>query len=63
MKMIGMFEYLLGISSGLSINLDQPLLEDGLDLLGAQSVLQTVPKLEIGFIPGLKTAVGQFYVC
>ena len=57
-----MFEYLLGISPGLSINLDQPLLEDGLDLLGAEGVLQTVPKLEFGFIPGHKTVVGQFYV-
>merc|ERR1719461_1468741 len=33
----------LGVSASLAINLDEPLLQDGLDLLGAQSVLQTVP--------------------
>ena len=36
-------KYLLGVSAGLSINLDEPLLEDGLDLLSGQGVLQTVP--------------------
>ena len=35
---------LLGISAGLAINLDEPLLEDSLDLLGVEGVLQTVPE-------------------
>jgi len=34
----------LGISAGLAINLDEPLLEDSLDLLGVEGVLQTVPE-------------------
>jgi len=34
----------LRISAGLSVNLDQPLLEDGLDLLGVEGILQTVPE-------------------
>merc|ERR1719515_239199 len=33
----------LGISAGLAVNLDEPLLEDGLDLLGVEGVLQAVP--------------------
>merc|ERR1719179_102373 len=33
----------LRISSGLAINLDQSLLEDGLNFLGGESVLQAVP--------------------
>jgi len=37
----------LRISAGLSVNLDQPLLEDGLDLLGVESILQTVPELRL----------------
>ena len=43
----------LGVGPGLAINLDQPLLEDGLNLLGAEGVLQTVPKLQSSFIPDL----------
>ena len=35
---------LLGISAGLAVNLDEPLLEDSLDLLGIEGVLQTVPE-------------------
>ena len=35
---------LLGISAGLAVNLDEPLLEDSLDLLGVEGVLQTVPE-------------------
>ena len=38
---------LLRISAGLSVNLDQPLLEDGLDLLGVEGILQTVPELRL----------------
>jgi len=37
----------LRISAGLSVNLDQPLLEDGLDLLGVEGILQTVPELRL----------------
>merc|ERR1719444_64066 len=33
----------LGISAGLAVNLDEPLLQDGLDLLGVEGVLQAVP--------------------
>merc|ERR1719411_918293 len=33
----------LGVGASLAINLDEPLLQDSLDLLSAQSVLQTVP--------------------
>ena len=40
-EMLGNF--LLWIRANLPVNLDQSLLEDGLDLLGRQSVLQTVP--------------------
>ena len=38
---------LLRISAGLSVNLDQPLLEDGLDLLGVEGILQTVPEVRL----------------
>ena len=37
----------LRISAGLSVNLDQPLLEDGLDLLGVEGILQTVPEVRL----------------
>ena len=37
------FIFLLWVGADLAVNLDQPLLQDGLDLLGGQSVLQTVP--------------------
>merc|ERR1712203_955554 len=33
----------LWVSADLAVNLDEPLLQNGLDLLGGQSVLQTVP--------------------
>ena len=35
--------FLLWVSADVAVNLDEPLLQDGLDLLGGQSVLQTVP--------------------
>ena len=35
---------LLGVSADLAVNLDQPLLQDGLHLLGREGVLQTVPE-------------------
>ena len=35
---------LLGIGANIPVDLDQSLLQDGLDLLGRQSVLQTVPE-------------------
>jgi len=47
----------LGISPGLAINLDQPLLEDGLHLLGAQGILQTIPKSQFSFIPDILPSV------
>ena len=34
---------LLWVSADLAVNLDESLLEDGLNLLGGQCVLQTVP--------------------
>ena len=36
---------ILRIGAGLAINLDEPLLEDSLYLLGAEGVLKTVPEL------------------
>jgi len=33
----------LGISAGLAVNLDEPLLQDGLDLLSVEGILQAVP--------------------
>ena len=36
----------LGIGTDLAVNLDQPLLHDSLNLLGGQSILQTVPGTE-----------------
>ena len=36
----------LGVGPGLAVNLDQPLLHDSLNLLGGQSILQTVPGTE-----------------
>ena len=35
---------LLGVSANIAVNLDKPLLEDSLDLLGGEGVLQTVPE-------------------
>ena len=35
--------FLLWVSADVAVNLDEPLLQNGLHLLGAQRVLQTVP--------------------
>ena len=37
---------LLGVGADLAVNLDQSLLQDGLNLLGGQGVLQTVPEVK-----------------